>query len=166
MFAHRPINGSLLPQKTSRQNERASPSSLRHNKMPFVAGTVSQFCCSDATTQKNTYHYYYYCCCVLFLTYFGFLPVTVDEPKPLSPRQCTKYPSHDEAPSASAVWANERSAQICLWSQEKPPKGLFSTFQHLLQTWRGARPSRTVTGLAVWPAVGSAGRARTDELVS
>uniref|UniRef100_A0A671V6G3 Centrosomal protein 57kDa-like protein 1 n=1 Tax=Sparus aurata TaxID=8175 RepID=A0A671V6G3_SPAAU len=25
--------------KTSRQNERASPSSLRHNKMPFVAGT-------------------------------------------------------------------------------------------------------------------------------
>lgn len=94
------------------------------------------------------------------------LPITVDKPKPFSPRQRAKYTSYDEASSAPALWTSKHSAQIWLWNQEEPPKRLYSIFHHLSQAWQGAWTSRSVTGLAFWPAFGSAGRARSNELVS
>lgn len=155
LFGYSSNNSCLLPQKPPRQNELASP---RHKKMPFVAGTVNQFWCS-----KNL-------CSIIRLIpldWFWFsLSVTVDKPEPFGPCQRTKYPSHDEAPPASAVWTSQRSAKVWLWSQEEPPKGLFSNFCHFAQDWKGAGTSRAVVGLTVWPAPGSAGRVRADELVS
>lgn len=94
------------------------------------------------------------------------LPIAVDEPQPLSPCQRTKYTSHDEASPATAVRTSKCSTRIWLWNQEKPPKGIYSIFHHFSRACQGAWTSRSVTGLAFWPALGSAGRARTNELVS
>lgn len=101
-----------------------------------------------------------------FLWFSSPLPVTVNKPQPLCPRQHTKYTSHDEAPSAPSVWTSERHAEVKLWSQEKPPKGLLSIFHLFSEAWQRAQTSRQVSGLALRPAPGSAGWAWTDELVS
>lgn len=162
---HSSDKSCLLPQKTLRQNEPTSPSLPKHKKMPFVAGTVRQFLCSALT--KNHILLTVSLFLIPFDCFFYLpLPVTVNKPKPFSPRQHTKYTPHDETPSAPTVRTSERSAKIWMRSQEKPPKGFLSIFHHFAQTWQGAWKIRSVTGLAFWSALGSAGRARTNELVS
>lgn len=98
--------------------------------------------------------------------FYYLLPFAVNEPQPLSPCQRTKYTSHDEASPAPAVWTSKLPAPVWLWNQEKPPKGLSSTFLYVPQACQGAWSSRAVPGLAFWPAPGSTGRTRTNELVS
>jgi len=94
----------------------------------------------------------------------SFLPVVVNKSKPFSSRQCTKHTSHDEAPSAQAVWTSSCPAQVWMWSQKKPSEGLFFIYHCLSEAWQPTCGS--VTEFAVRPAFGSAGWARTDELVS
>lgn len=98
--------------------------------------------------------------------FYYLLPFAVNKPQPLSPCQRTKYTSHDEASPAPAVWTSKLAAQICLWNQEKPSKRLSFTFRYAPQACQGAWSSRSVPGLTFWPALGSTGRTRTNELVS
>lgn len=148
------INDSyIILKKSLKQNELASDRQ-RHKRMPFVAGTVSCFFCFVPPA--------------LFLNNFDwlhfFLHVIVDESKPFRSCQHSKHPPHDEAPPAPAVWETGRPAQVWVWSQEKPPQGLFYIFCCFPEACQSV--CRSVTELAVRPALGSAGWAWTHELVS
>lgn len=147
----------LLPQKS--ESELRSPISLRHQKIPFVAGTVKSVLVLCATLSKC---YYSVIPCLQWTLTFH----PVNEPEPLSPCQRAKYTSYDEASPAPVVQTNRRSEQIWEWNQEKSPKSLSSVFLKSSWAWHRDRTTTSAIGFSFRPALGSAGRAGTNELVS
>lgn len=129
----------------------------RHQKIPFITGTVRSFPINYPMSFCYYRAYSNFC-------YFVLYPV--NKPKPLSPCQHAKHTSHDEASPAPAVSAGQCSAQIRTWSQEKPSKSLSCIFLVSSWAWRRDWTTTSATGLTVRPAFGSAGRAGTNELVS
>lgn len=145
----------LLPQKP--ESEMHSPIGPRHQKIPFITGTVRSFPINCPMSFCYYRPYSKFC-------YFVLYPV--NKPKPLSPCQHAKHTSHDEASPAPAVSAGQCSAQIRTWSQEEPSKSLSCIFLVSSWAWRRDWTTTSATGLTVRPAFGSAGRAGTNELVS